>query len=89
MHFLAGWTPHGYIEPLNTEDIEIRYKHILESSRVMSRQSVDKNTLNQLQEIACDLIEKALKINMGQSITDDRNDISWLQLLLGKGEWGK
>ena len=78
-----------HVEPLNIQDAETRCKRMLESSRVINRRSVDKNTLNRRQEIAHDLITKALKLNAGESTTDDGNDVSRLQLLLGKGGAGK
>ena len=77
------------MEPLNTQDIETRHKRMLESSRVINRRSVNKSALNRRQEIAHDLIVKALKLNAGESATDGGNDVSRLQLLLAKVEQGK
>ena len=61
----------------------------MESSRVVNRRSVNKNSLNQQQKIAHDLIANALKLNTGKSTSDGGNDVSRLQLLLGKGGLGK
>lgn len=77
------------MEPLNILDIEIRHKRLLESSRVINRRSVNKNSLNQRQRMAHDLIINALKLNAGESMTNGGNDVSRLQLLLGKGGSGK
>ena len=78
-----------HMEPLNMQDIETRCKRKLESARVINRRSVSKKNLNQQQEIAHDLIVKALKLSTGEYTTHSGNDVSRLQLSLGKGGTGK
>ena len=71
------------------QDTEARCKQMLESTRAINRRPVNKNTLNQRQEIAHDLIINALKLSMGESAMYGGNDVSHLQSSLGKGRTGK
>ena len=55
----------------------------------MHRRCIDYETLNERQRIAHDLIIKALKLRLNQSVTDGGTNISRLQIIIGQGGSGK
>ena len=75
--------------PLNIEDIDNKHKIIIDPERIVSRIEINKNTLNKMQRAAHDLIAWATKLHAGASHADRGDDVSRLQLLIGKGGTGK
>jgi hypothetical protein len=80
---------HTYDINIDTNDISVKYDEILKLSRVVNRREVCKSRLNVKQRMAHDLIVRAMTLEDGQSKTDGGNDVSRLQLVIGKGGAGK
>ena len=73
----------------NIEGIEAKHKEVVKSDQVTNFRSVNHENSNQRQYFTHDMILKALSLNKKESKTDSGNDMSKLQLLLGKGRTGK
>ena len=78
-----------YDDDFSLEMIDQKYKEVMKSERLIFRRAVCSGTLNERQLCAHNLIIKALMLGENESVTDGGNDVSRLQLILGKGGCGK
>ena len=78
-----------YEDELDAEIISKMYEEVMNSNRVINRRTVCRTMLNLKQGMSHDLIIRALNLQVGQSKTDGGDDVSRLQLIIGKGGAGK
>ena len=76
-------------ENIDINDISLKYQEILKISQIINRREVCKSRLNMKQQMAHDLIIRAMALEEEKFKINRGSGVSRLQLVVGKGSTGK